>query len=158
MSRQLSLSTWSAGVGPNATSILFVRTPNPKGWQKVAGGRAARPPVDVSGFTVPRRVCQNLPFSAKISATSSRCKIELRTRSGGRLKSLATSGYSLSTLRVEQREADSTLNGLRLFSNERRNPFGVGSKLFVLPRVARCSQPWALWRNPFGIFEREHHA
>src|ERR1035441_9024434 len=32
-----------------------------------------------------------------------------------------------------------------------RNPVGVGVFWSSSPRVARCSQPWALRRNPFGI-------
>jgi len=33
----------------------------------------------------------------------------------------------------------------------RRNPVGVDLARVPFPRVARCSQPWALRRNPFGI-------
>ena len=35
--------------------------------------------------------------------------------------------------------------------SKRRNPFGVENLSARLPRVARCSQAWALLRNPFGI-------
>ena len=35
-----------------------------------------------------------------------------------------------------------------------RNPVGVVTSGFHLPRVARFSQPWALGRNPFGISSR----
>ena len=35
--------------------------------------------------------------------------------------------------------------------NERRNPLGVGFPSFLIPRVARASQPWAGGRNPVGI-------
>ena len=35
-----------------------------------------------------------------------------------------------------------------------RNPVGVVAFAVYLPRVARTSQPWALRRNPFGIFSR----
>jgi cytochrome c oxidase accessory protein FixG len=31
------------------------------------------------------------------------------------------------------------------------NSFGVAVRTRRLPRVARASRPWALWRNPFGI-------
>ena len=40
--------------------------------------------------------------------------------------------------------------GLR-FSLNRRNPVGVDRARVPFPRVARCSQPWALSRNPVGI-------
>jgi hypothetical protein len=40
--------------------------------------------------------------------------------------------------------------GLRSPVN-RRNPVGVGRAWVPFPRVARCSQPWALRRNPVGI-------
>ena len=33
----------------------------------------------------------------------------------------------------------------------RRNPVGVDRARVTFPRVARCSQPWALSRNPVGI-------
>ena len=33
----------------------------------------------------------------------------------------------------------------------RRNPVGVDRARVPFPRVARCSQPWALSRNPVGI-------
>ena len=35
-----------------------------------------------------------------------------------------------------------------------RNPVGVETLGFPIPRVARASQPWALGRNPFGISSR----
>jgi hypothetical protein len=34
----------------------------------------------------------------------------------------------------------------------RRNPFGVELNLGLIPRVAASPQPWALGRNPFGVF------
>jgi hypothetical protein len=37
-----------------------------------------------------------------------------------------------------------------------RNPVGVVTLLGHLPRVARASQPWAIWRNPFGISFLQH--
>ena len=37
--------------------------------------------------------------------------------------------------------------------NERRNPLGVGFPSFLIPRVARASQPWAWRRNPVGILQ-----
>src|SRR6476619_3808586 len=39
----------------------------------------------------------------------------------------------------------------RLGSEGGRNPFGVVDLFPTIPRVARSSQPWALRRNPFGI-------
>jgi len=39
-------------------------------------------------------------------------------------------------------------------NGSRRNPVGVDESLSDLPRVARCSQPWAELHNPVGI-ERE---
>jgi hypothetical protein len=45
-----------------------------------------------------------------------------------------------------------TPTGLRLQARTGgRNPVGVGAIWPSSPRVARCSQPWALRRNPFGI-------
>src|SRR6266436_3951048 len=35
-----------------------------------------------------------------------------------------------------------------------RNPFRVVIDWACDPRVARCSQPWALLRNPFGIRQK----
>ena len=32
-----------------------------------------------------------------------------------------------------------------------RNPFGVDEELFPLPRVAATRQPWAVFRNAFGV-------
>src|ERR1039458_1820481 len=45
-----------------------------------------------------------------------------------------------------------TPTGLRLQATTGgHNPVGVGAFWSSSPRVARCSQPWALRRNPFGI-------
>src|SRR5258708_2157412 len=40
--------------------------------------------------------------------------------------------------------------------DSRRNPIGVVIPIYGEPRVARCSQPWALGRNPFGIQLKAH--
>ena len=39
--------------------------------------------------------------------------------------------------------------------NSGRNPVGIGENESRIPRVARASQPWAVWQNPVGIKYRK---
>src|SRR5258707_15303406 len=114
---------------------------------------------------------------AQQAATSCRCWIDImpsiigrrcarpRCALHGSLTAVSANGESQRDSVLQPRVASSELpweiivqtlttpSGLCLYLSCSRatTPLGLPIPSSPLPRVARCSQPWALFRNPFGI-------